>query len=256
MISRPFPMWSGHKSHFFASVSAALLARNVPLSATSTSSSTHISRLRVPRDGVILVGSIAILQLFALPPAPTRLDALLVLPLSIASTLLIASPTSTRYVEISSQVSLVKATFRGNVLLLILFRKTLPSKLSWSFMKIVPPTWKPHLQTILHTPTSKRIFYFLLLNLAYMGVQMAYGVLTNSLGLISDGKLIRHLVFMSAHVWQLYTCFSTAWGWRWACGLPWLPPGSLMDGTPLATLEWKHSAVLPMVRPPSSARSS
>ncbi len=56
-------------------------------------------------------------------------------------------------------------------------------------MSIIPPTWRPHLQTILHTPTSKRIFYFLLLNLAYMGVQMGYGVLTNSLGLISDGKM-------------------------------------------------------------------
>lgn len=54
-------------------------------------------------------------------------------------------------------------------------------------MSVVPLTWRPHLLTILHTPTSSRIFYFLLLNLAYMGVQMGYGVLTNSLGLISDG---------------------------------------------------------------------
>lgn len=32
------------------------------------------------------------------------------------------------------------------------------------------------------------MFYFLMLNLVYMGVQMGYGVATNSLGLISDGR--------------------------------------------------------------------
>ena len=36
-------------------------------------------------------------------------------------------------------------------------------------------------------PESRRIFYFLVLNLFYMMVQMLYGVWTNSLGLISDG---------------------------------------------------------------------
>ena len=55
-------------------------------------------------------------------------------------------------------------------------------------MSLLPVTWRPHFQTILRTPTSSRIFYFLLLNLAYMGVQMVYGVFTNSLGLISDGE--------------------------------------------------------------------
>lgn len=59
---------------------------------------------------------------------------------------------------------------------------------SWSFLSLVPSRWRPHFQTIISTPTSSRIFYFLLLNLAYMGVQMGYGVFTNSLGLISDGK--------------------------------------------------------------------
>lgn len=41
-------------------------------------------------------------------------------------------------------------------------------------------------KTILSNPESRKIFYFLLLNLSYMGVQMLYGVWTNSLGLISD----------------------------------------------------------------------
>ena len=44
-----------------------------------------------------------------------------------------------------------------------------------------------YLNTILSNPESRKIFYFLLVNLAYMFVQMLYGVWTNSLGLISDG---------------------------------------------------------------------
>ncbi|KAF7973937.1 hypothetical protein HWV62_13880 [Athelia sp. TMB] len=45
---------------------------------------------------------------------------------------------------------------------------------------------RSYLKTILSNPESRKIFYFLLLNLSYMGVQMMYGVWTNSLGLISD----------------------------------------------------------------------
>ncbi|KAL0060893.1 putative zinc transporter msc2 [Marasmius tenuissimus] len=43
-----------------------------------------------------------------------------------------------------------------------------------------------YLKTILSNAESRRIFYFLMLNMAYMLVQMLYGVWTNSLGLISD----------------------------------------------------------------------
>ncbi|GET00019.1 zinc transporter 5 [Rhizophagus clarus] len=42
------------------------------------------------------------------------------------------------------------------------------------------------IKTILGNHDSRQIFYFLLLNLSYMLVQMFYGVWTNSLGLISD----------------------------------------------------------------------
>lgn len=45
-----------------------------------------------------------------------------------------------------------------------------------------------YLNAILSNPESRKIFYFLIVNLAYMLVQMLYGVWTNSLGLISDGK--------------------------------------------------------------------
>ncbi len=46
---------------------------------------------------------------------------------------------------------------------------------------------KAYIKTILSNPESRKIFYFLVLNLSYMMVQMLYGVWTNSLGLISDG---------------------------------------------------------------------
>lgn len=52
---------------------------------------------------------------------------------------------------------------------------------------------KHSLSIILGNNDSKQIFYFLLLNLSYMFVQLAYGVWTNSLGLISDGIVILFL---------------------------------------------------------------
>ncbi|CAL1714942.1 unnamed protein product [Somion occarium] len=43
-----------------------------------------------------------------------------------------------------------------------------------------------YLHSILENPESRKIFYFLMLNMCYMLVQMLYGIWTNSLGLISD----------------------------------------------------------------------
>lgn len=54
------------------------------------------------------------------------------------------------------------------------------------------------LEIILNNKDSKQIFYFLLLNLSYMFVQLAYGVWTNSLGLISDGTLSIHAYILHA----------------------------------------------------------
>ncbi|KII85771.1 hypothetical protein PLICRDRAFT_44173 [Plicaturopsis crispa FD-325 SS-3] len=45
---------------------------------------------------------------------------------------------------------------------------------------------RSYMKTILSNPESRKIFYFLMLNMCYMLVQMLYGVWTNSLGLISD----------------------------------------------------------------------
>ncbi|KAI0272645.1 cation efflux family-domain-containing protein [Gloeopeniophorella convolvens] len=51
---------------------------------------------------------------------------------------------------------------------------------------------RSYLKTIMSNPESRRIFYFLMLNLSYMMVQMLYGIWTNSLGLISDAI---HMLF-------------------------------------------------------------
>lgn len=52
--------------------------------------------------------------------------------------------------------------------------------------QLVPPMLRSVLKDILRSPESSKIFYFLLLNLAYMFIQLLWGVWTNSLGLISD----------------------------------------------------------------------
>lgn len=46
---------------------------------------------------------------------------------------------------------------------------------------------RTHLKTVLANAESRRIFWFLCLNLGFMLVQLGWGVWTNSLGLISDG---------------------------------------------------------------------
>ena len=48
------------------------------------------------------------------------------------------------------------------------------------------------LQVILSSPDSRNIFIFLLVNLAFMGVELSYGIYSNSLGLISDAI---HMLF-------------------------------------------------------------
>ncbi|CDZ97656.1 zinc transporter 5 [Phaffia rhodozyma] len=63
------------------------------------------------------------------------------------------------------------------------------SSLSSTTSSTTSPTYrlaKTYLKVILDNPESRRIWWFLLLNLGYMLVQMIWGVWTNSLGLISD----------------------------------------------------------------------
>lgn len=59
--------------------------------------------------------------------------------------------------------------------------------------------------TVMSNPDSRKIAYFLTLNLAYMGVQITYGVWTNSLGLISDGMCTNETMLASELTLALHT---------------------------------------------------
>lgn len=68
---------------------------------------------------------------------------------------------------------------------------------------------KNGLRQILEESDSRRIFYFLCINLMFTFVELIYGVWTNSLGLISDGF---HMLFdCSALVMGLYAAVMTRW---------------------------------------------
>lgn len=79
---------------------------------------------------------------------------------------------------------------------------------------------KHSLSIILDNQDSKQIFYFLLLNLSYMFVQLAYGVWTNSLGLISDGmdylffiiQLILTFIPLMTAIHMFFDCLALAVG--------------------------------------------
>ncbi|XP_038621721.1 zinc transporter 5 [Tachyglossus aculeatus] len=73
----------------------------------------------------------------------------------------------------------------------------------------VPRFIKESLKQILEESDSRQIFYFLCLNLVFTFVELFYGVLTNSLGLISDGF---HMLFdCSALVMGLFAALMSRW---------------------------------------------
>ncbi|XP_074057385.1 proton-coupled zinc antiporter SLC30A5 isoform X1 [Macrotis lagotis] len=73
----------------------------------------------------------------------------------------------------------------------------------------VPRFIKESLKQILEESDSRHIFYFLCLNLVFTFVELFYGVLTNSLGLISDGF---HMLFdCSALVMGLFAALVSRW---------------------------------------------
>lgn len=106
-------------------------------------------------------------------------------------------------------------------------------------MALLPLAWRPHLSTILRTPASRKIFLFLCVNLAYMGVQMAYGVITNSLGLISDGELNR-TELGTLTLYQLFICSLTVLVLLSASGHQLPPLGSPTDSTHSVTRVWRR----------------
>lgn len=66
-----------------------------------------------------------------------------------------------------------------------------------------------YLRSILDNPESRKIFYFLVLNMCYMLVQMLYGIWTNSLGLISDGQMMIS-VFGNFHANETFSAIHMA----------------------------------------------
>ena len=75
------------------------------------------------------------------------------------------------------------------ILCIGIYPRSDPSSLrAGSYYKSTSRLLQAYLKDILSNPESRKIFYFLMLNMCYMLVQMLYGIWTNSLGLISDGK--------------------------------------------------------------------
>ncbi|KAG8895455.1 putative zinc transporter msc2 [Tulasnella sp. 403] len=70
---------------------------------------------------------------------------------------------------------------------------------------------RTYLKVIMENPDSRKIFYFLMVNLAYMVIQMLWGFWTNSLGLVSDA------------IHMLFDCFSVAVGLMASIMATWPP---------------------------------
>jgi zinc transporter 5/7 len=82
----------------------------------------------------------------------------------------------------------------------------------------LPQSMRPVLKSILSSSESRPIFYFLLLNLVYLFVQLIWGAWTNSLGLISDAV---HMAFDCAALGVgLAASVMARWekGGRWTYG--------------------------------------
>ncbi len=116
-----------------------------------------------------LVASSYILGTIAFRQTPTWAD------LVIASLLYVGMSPS-RSISKEFYITSVSGMYPENIDAITAVPRTPTSRLVRSYLK-----------TILSNPESRKIFYFLMLNLCYMLVQMLYGIWTNSLGLISDG---------------------------------------------------------------------
>ena len=96
---------------------------------------------------------------------------------------------------------------------------TKPSENPYPFLvDYLPQSVRPVLKSILSSPESRPIFYFLLLNLVYLFVQLAWGAWSNSLGLISDAV---HMAFDCAALGVgLAASVMARWekGGRWTYG--------------------------------------
>ncbi|ODN87143.1 hypothetical protein L198_07146 [Cryptococcus wingfieldii CBS 7118] len=196
----PIPL-SSTTSQLVGSFFAAFLVPYIPFSFSASSPSPSSIHLKSSRDKSIFLAILPLLQFFALHPMPTAIDVLALLPLAVISVWSVGTP---------------KAQSEGTWSFPNQALSTARTK--YSFLSILPPKWRPHFQTIMSSPTSSKIFYFLLLNLAYMGVQMVYGVFTNSLGLISDA------------IHMLFDCLGIAVGLWASVAATWKPDGRYTFG--------------------------
>ncbi|WVQ77395.1 hypothetical protein IAR50_007080 [Cryptococcus sp. DSM 104548] len=199
-LALPIPL-SRATSQLVGSFLAAFLVPYIPFSFSASSPSPSSIRLRSSRDKTIFLAVLPVLQFFALHPMPTAIDVLALLPLAVISLWGVGGP---------------KAQTEGAWSFPNQALSTARTK--YSFLSLLPPKWRPHFQTIMSSPTSSKIFYFLLLNLAYMGVQMVYGVFTNSLGLISDA------------IHMLFDCLGIAVGLWASVAATWKPDGRYTFG--------------------------
>ena len=93
-------------------------------------------------------------------------------------------------------------------------------------------------KTILENPDSSKIFFFLCLNLAYMFVQMLWGIWTNSLGLISDcARAVRRCRADRSAIHMFFDCLALAMGLYASVMSTWQPDGTFTYGCVAVRLE-------------------
>ncbi|BEJ16912.1 hypothetical protein CspHIS471_0603130 [Cutaneotrichosporon sp. HIS471] len=143
---------------------------------------------------------LALAQIFALPPRPPLVDLAAVVPAVILAQKQAIGMKGWAFPRPTPSVS------------------TGPMFSLQTPLALLPAAWRPHLLTVIRTPASRRIFGFLCLNLAYMGVQMGYGIATNSLGLISDA------------IHMLFDCLGIGVGLWASVAATWKPDGQYTLG--------------------------
>ncbi|KAI0820393.1 cation efflux family-domain-containing protein [Trametes gibbosa] len=97
-----------------------------------------------------------------------------------------ASATVLGYLAFGHAPKLLDFLIFGTLLYGMYPRITEPSASASTYYATTSRLMRAYLKDILSNPESRKIFYFLMLNMCYMLVQMLYGIWTNSLGLISD----------------------------------------------------------------------
>lgn len=78
-------MLTGSKVHLISSIIAATFTQYIPLASPPTLPNRATPAVRSMRDRVILLLAICGLQFLAIPPVPTPLEVLLLIPLTISS---------------------------------------------------------------------------------------------------------------------------------------------------------------------------